>query len=102
MIIPALDVINANEAGYELRTVDEFRDILTEAIDSIASGLQDAPPETLQRLRFTEDRFNTLHRMMPHSKCILWKREDHFITLAPSVDSLRKEFPFLSLQKVAK
>lgn len=89
----AADVITALSNGYELRTVDDFRSMLSEAGEVLIQrdGLQGAAS-----ISWATERLEQMLRFVtPNAKFVLWKRSELYIVLSPTLESLRAEFPWL-------
>lgn len=86
------DVYQANYNGYELVTIEDFRDLLEQIRIECQ---QKANISGVLNTRMAKERLNLLVTIMPSARYVLWKREENFITLADTIVSLQREFPWL-------
>lgn len=93
------DEVAANVKGYELRTIDDLRDILAETKIEFQRELD---VKAASGVAWAEERLDCLVRLIPRARYVLWKRDENFITIAQTVESLRAEFPWLKHEKVTR
>lgn len=100
MISPPLnDVVSANVNGFELKTVDDFWHILA----GTEAGYEKSGDEAgLISVRQASERFDLLLQAVPRAQYVLWERDGPYIVIAPSVESLRSEYPWLRYTRVVK
>lgn len=97
---PQNDVIVANQNGFELRELEDFWDILADS-QQILRNQGDL--EGVERLKDTGLRVAMLLKyVVPHARYILWKREEKYVVVSPTLESFRAEYPWLRHEKVIK
>ena len=98
-MVPFGDVFRANVSGYELRTIDDFRDMIAGIKQEFQHALD--IPNAVQA-EWAEQRLDALVRLIPRARFVLWKRDEEFITVSQTVESLQAEFPCLKREKVTR
>jgi hypothetical protein len=97
--VPFTDAVAAGVHGYELRLIQDLRDILEEAKAGFQTSLDVAGAVQCEQAL---QRIDLLCQMIPRARFVLWKRDENFITVSQTVESLRSEFPWLKREKVSK
>lgn len=99
MSVPFDYAVTANTNGYQLRTVNDLRDILDECR---AEAQQNLDVELAVKANRAIESLDLLVKMVPGARFALWRPDEVFITVSATLESLRAEFPWLKREKVTK
>lgn len=99
MSVPFDYVVNANTNGYQLRTVNDLRDILDQCRIEAQQALN---VEQAVKINHSLQTLDLLIKLVPGARFVLWKPEEQFLTVSRTLESLRAEFPWLKREKVTK